>query len=134
MWQNLQLLPSYSERCQLARINSLESRRKSASSLFVGEVLNGSIDFPHFLVNLNIHVPSRPSREYQFIYLPTFTTNYLYNAPVPAICRQFNNSFNLFDFNMSKQMFKFSLKILCNVMYLKILCSIVKGLNVIKKG
>ena len=102
-WQKLQELPEYIERCKIANLNSLSSRREIQAVLFVAGILNGSIDAPEILKQLNIHVPFHQRRAMpNFIYLPTFKSNYLYNAPIPNIFRLFNLYYQHFDFEMSK--------------------------------
>lgn len=110
MWLNIKNLPSYDDRCRIADLDSLLVRRRCAASTFIADLLNSSIDFPELLAKIDIHVPCKPARVRNFIYLPTFKTNYAYNAPIPAISRQFNNNFGVFDFNISKCTFKKKIK------------------------
>lgn len=110
MWQNKRNLPPYTERCKIVNLESLSDRRKIAASMFIADVLMSAVDFTEFLANIDIHVPCKPVRVKHFIYLPTFKSNYAHNAPIPAMCRQFNINFNEFDFNLSKCLFKKQIK------------------------
>ncbi|HBK83120.1 MAG TPA: hypothetical protein DDZ41_05910 [Flavobacterium sp.] len=102
-WEKLQQLPDYTERCKIANLNSLSTRRDIQAVLFVADILQGTIDAPGILEQLSIHVPHHQSRSISnFIYLPTYKSNYLYNAPISNIFRIFNFYYQYFDFEISK--------------------------------
>ena len=105
-WQKLQQLPEYSERCNIVNLDALLKRRKIQAVVFVADILNGSIDAPDILEKINIYIPQHLSRGMNFIYIPTYKSNYLQNAPIPHISRLFNQGFKHFDFNMYKSQFK----------------------------
>ncbi|HBK82686.1 MAG TPA: hypothetical protein DDZ41_03680 [Flavobacterium sp.] len=105
-WQKLQQLPDYTERCKIAGLDNLSRRREIQAVIFVADILNGSIDAPELLQQINIHIPFQLSRGLNFIYLPTFKSNYLYYAPIPNIFRLFNLYYQYFDFVMCKSKFK----------------------------
>ena len=106
LWQTTRMLPAYSERCNIAELHSLSLRRKVAITLFASDIISGRVDVPELLAKISIRIPAKPVRNHSFIYLSTFQSNYLFNAPFPTICRNFNQFFTLYDFNMSKVIFK----------------------------
>lgn len=109
-WENQIRMPSYEERCNLAGIDNLSSRRDKLCARFIGDIVSSRVDSPDLLSQIKFYVPSHQLRSYQCIYLDCHRTKYANEAPLFYAAHLFNNYFDNFDFNLSKECFKFNLK------------------------
>lgn len=101
-------LPSYSSRCLLLGIQTLESRRKYFDVMFVRDVINYKINCPDLLSLINLHAPCHELRHNIFFYVPFHRVNYGNNEPITRCLRQANSVCCVLDFNMylSRDSFK----------------------------
>lgn len=105
-WRDPTSLPPYEHRCQLLGIDTLESRRSTAQSVFVAKVLVGEIDSPEILANLLVYAPERPLRTRSFLHLPARTVNYGLHDPIRYMAARFNEHYHLFDFGLTTSTFR----------------------------
>jgi len=65
------------------KLSSLADRRVAANLSFLNKLLDGSIDAPTLLFNINFRVPHRCLRHHTpFFSVPNCTTNYGRNNPI----------------------------------------------------
>lgn len=100
------VLPAYESRCKLINLETLEERRKNTSIFFVYDLLNGRIDAPNLLAQLNINVPPRRLRNHDFLSLGRHRTNYALFGPISSASNLFNEVRDSFDFNLSRANFR----------------------------
>ena len=105
-WSNPSELPPYIDRCRLLDMDTLAKRRNISRAVFVGKLFAGQIDAPAILSQLNIYVPARSLRSWNFLRLDYQRTNYGQNEPIRAMCNVFNRFFDYFDFNVTIDVFK----------------------------
>lgn len=97
-WRDAVHLPPYEHRCMLLGLDTLEKRRSSMQSSFIGKLLNGEIDAPALLSELRIYVPERPLRRRNFLHLDSRNSRYGQHDPLRYMVVNFNNVFDDFDF------------------------------------
>lgn len=102
-WRDPLNLPSYSSRCQLINLDSLEARRNVAKACFIGDLLQGNMDCPALLNMLDINTRRRNLRTHSFFNLSVTRTNYSLHEPVRSMSRLFNQCYFVFDFNVSRE-------------------------------
>lgn len=101
-WSDPFRLPSYQSRCQLIDLESLSVRRDTARALLLSDVLQGRIDCPYILNEININVQPRALRNRSMLRLPLQRTNYSTHGAINGMQRIFNRVATLFDFNLSR--------------------------------
>lgn len=79
-------------------LTTLADRRISASQDFLRKLMDGSIDCPDLLSELNFKVPNFHSRSPYPFFVPICTTNYSYNRPIFRIMRIANENISTFTF------------------------------------
>lgn len=104
-WRDRLNLLSYTDRCQLINIQTLEVRRRNAGLLFAFDIFNGNVDSPALLGILGLNVPSRPLRDTEFLHRRLHRTNYGLAEPICNIIRLVNDC-KSFDFGLSRKQFK----------------------------
>lgn len=105
-WSDPNNLPPYRDRLKLINVESLETRRKGADTLFVHQLLAGTIDCPALLETISINTNPRSLRSMPVFRLKTHRTDYGMNNPMSRMLRIANDIPNVFDFHHTK----FSLK------------------------
>lgn len=105
-WSDPYRLPSYESRCQLIRLEPLSVRRDTARALFIADILQGHIDCPALLEQVNINVQPRALRNNVTLRLPLQRTNYSMFGAIYGLQRLFNRVAALFDFNLSRQLLR----------------------------
>lgn len=100
-WQNDQRMTPYHDRCQLLGIDTLENRRRTAQTMFVVKLLNGSVDSSQLLARININAPARSLRRQNLLRLEGRNTAYGQHDPVRFMSETFNTVAHIFDFNVS---------------------------------
>lgn len=91
--------PSYNNRLALIKLPTLKSRRQMLNVTFVLKLLKGFIDSEFLLGKLNLYIPAYSTRNYEFLRLSTFQTNYAKADPFRKICEEFNQLYFAVDFN-----------------------------------
>lgn len=104
-------LPSYSDRLLHYKMSSLERRRKFQDCFFFYKLLNGQLDAPGLLANINLRVPSRIPRSGKFhlFHLNLFKSNLGQHSPLNRISATLNEilaNHNIDVFNTSLNAFK----------------------------
>jgi hypothetical protein len=79
----------YSLLQNLFNIPTLSSRRQDVDHQFVSSILNGSLDVPCILSNINFQVPTFYSRNITPFHIPFHSSNH--NHPLHRMLRSFNN-------------------------------------------
>jgi hypothetical protein len=69
------------------------------------DLLSGKIDSPKLLSQINLSVPSYPTRGREFLFVEFHRTNYGIYEPINAAVRGFNELVGLFDFNITRDTF-----------------------------
>ena len=108
--------PSYSTRCALFGLSSLENRRKMFSVLFVRDLVHSHIQCPELLELLNFYAPSRSLRGSFHLVINFSRTNFMQDESINR-CASISNSFlNFIDlFNMiCRPSFKVQLLMILN--------------------
>lgn len=76
------------------------TRRQQGNLIFLYKLLNGKVDCPMLINNLNFHVPRLPNRNNLTFYLPRARTNMLMSSPLYNMCSLCNlHADNLDIFN-----------------------------------
>lgn len=92
---------------------SLESVRQYNSCLFVFKLVNGLVDCPELLLQLNFSVPRSNSRaeNNNCFYLPKARTNIMVKSPMFTVCKDYNSVDTHLEIYSSKiSIFKTDLK------------------------
>lgn len=97
-WRDRIHLPPYEHRCMLLGLDTLESRRVSMQSSFIGKIFKGEIDAPAILHELRIYVPERPLRRRNFLNMDARNSRYGQHDPIRYMVARFNEVFEQFDF------------------------------------
>ena len=105
-WRDGVWWTSYSDRCALLRLESLEQRRVFLQRIFVCDVLANRIDCPQILEEVNLHAPGRHLRTRTMLRTQFHRTTYGQNRPIDRCCRLFNSVSDEFDFGISRERFK----------------------------
>lgn len=101
-WRDPFRLPRYENRCQLINLEPLHTRRNTARALFVADILQGRLDCPAILGQININVVPRAIRNSVMLRLPFRRTNYSMHGALTGLQRIFNQVASLFDFNVPR--------------------------------
>ena len=101
-------MPSYTSRCLLLGIQSLESRRIYFEIMFIRDIINFKINCPFLLSLVCWYAPERNLRSRLLFEIPFHKVNYGYNEAITRCLRQANSVCNITDFNMflSRDLFK----------------------------
>lgn len=73
---------------------SLFQRRKKCSGLFMVKLIDGSIDSPQLLSQVQFNIPRISSRNSNTFFVPTAKTNILLRSPIIHMCTNANIMFN----------------------------------------
>lgn len=103
-------LPSYSSRCRLLGLESIEVRHSHIRSCFIANLLSHNLDVPSLLSSIPLYAPSRRLRDRAPIYIPSRHTCYAANAPFFQALSAFNRSYHLFDYNVPVSSFRLLLR------------------------
>src|SRR5450759_5011925 len=76
-WRDPFRLPSYEDRCRLIHLEPLYARRNTARALLIADSLQGRLDCPTILEQININVAPRALRNNLMLRLLFQRTNYL---------------------------------------------------------
>jgi len=69
----------------------LSTRRSDADIKFISSIINGTLDAPEILSDINLSVPSYGSRKHNLYYVPQKSTNYGHNHPLHRMLRSLND-------------------------------------------
>lgn len=105
-WNDPVNLPDYPSRCMLISLETLAARRLKLQRMFVFDLMEGSIDCPELLQQINFNVPPRTLRSFPAIHIPFHRTSYGYNNPYCSCLRAYNDVSRVHEFGMSKNAFK----------------------------
>lgn len=105
-WRNPFRLPSYENRCQLIDLEPLHVRRNTARALFIADALQGRIDCPTILEQINLYAAPRALRNNLLLHLPLRRANYSMYGAVVGIQRVFNRVASYFDFNTPRRILR----------------------------
>ena len=105
-WSYPDELPAYKHRCLLLGMETLSERRITARAVFVKKLIDGEIDCPSLLQQVNINVRPRNLRGMEFLRIDFRRTNYGQQEPLRAMFKVFNCFYELYDFRMSTKVFK----------------------------
>lgn len=96
-----QPLPSYTSRCLLLRLESLDNRRKYLSCSFIIKVITGDMDCPDILSRIPLNIPTRNLRHFDIFYLYRVKSNYAINAPISRALSELNQINRVMDIDLS---------------------------------
>jgi len=102
-WRDPFRLPSYEDRCRLIHLEPLHARRNTARALLIADSLQGRLDCPTILEQININVVPRALRNNLMLRLPFRRTNYSMHGAITGLQRIFNRVASWFDYNISRQ-------------------------------
>ena len=105
-WRNGVWWTSYSDRCALLQIESLERRRVFLQRMFVFDVLAHRVDCPQILNEINLLAPTRQLRVNTMLWIPFHRTVYGQNRPIDRCCRLFNTVADAYEFGITRERFK----------------------------
>lgn len=105
-WNDPMNLPDYPSRCMLISLDTLSTRRLKLQQMFVFDLLEGNIDCPELLQQINFNVPPRALRSFPAINVPFHRTSYGHNSPYSSCLRAYNNVSSVHEFGVSKATFK----------------------------
>ena len=97
-WSSRVDLPPYESRLLLINLPPLQARRCMLGNVFLGKLLNGTVDAPFLLHRVNFNVPARRTRFFELLKLSTSSTNYETFEPFKVLCREFNAAYQSFEF------------------------------------
>lgn len=99
-------LPNYDERCKLIGLETLSSRRKATSVMFIRDIINYHINSPELVFLINIYAPQRSLRVRNLLFDRRHRTNYGSNEPITRCICTYNELCNEIDFSLSRLEFK----------------------------
>lgn len=99
-WRDDQHVTPYFDRCQLLGIETLETRRQTMQAMFIAKILNGDIDSPSLLTQVNVNAPERVLRRRHFLRLDGRNSRYGQHDPIRFASNTFNGVAHLFDFDV----------------------------------
>lgn len=102
-WRDPFRLPSYENRCRLIDLEPLHVRRNTARALFIADSLQGRLDCPTILEQININVAPRTLRNNLMLRLPLRRTNYSMHGAINGLQRTFNRIASEFDFGTPRR-------------------------------
>lgn len=94
-------LPPYQARLQLLNLQSLSTRRKITDLVFYYKLINGQLDVPNLLGQINLNTDINERRQDNLIRIPFHRTNYGQSSPLTRLGNLFNEFAGVIDFNMS---------------------------------
>lgn len=109
-WRDPINLPPYLDRCLLLDLDSLERRRTIQQATFVAKLLNGEVDCPEILAQLDFRVPQRWLRNSSLLQIRYHRTAYGYHAPLTAMIRAFLEVESVFEFGRSSNQLRNALR------------------------
>ena len=98
-WDPAVALPPYKSRLSLIKLPSLTSRRKMLNSITIFKIINGDVRSDFLLARIAINIPSRPSRNFNLLYLSFRRSNYASFDPLRRMCSDFNDLYEFIDFS-----------------------------------
>lgn len=105
-WRDPLHLPSYESRCRLINLDVLGTRRDVAKALLVSDIVQGHVDCPNILQQIDFYVQPRALRNNAMLRPPTRRTNYGMNSAITGLQRAFNRVSAEFDFNVSRDVLR----------------------------
>lgn len=107
-------LPPYDERRKALGLDRLSDRRKVSRVVFMYDVLSGRITAPELCAKFASH-RNTPAHSYRFRSVdmfrpPRHRTDYGFNEPVTAICRDFESFKTIYETSHTRQSFRFRVK------------------------
>lgn len=105
-WRDPVNLPPYPNRCLLLSLETLERRRKIQQATLVAKIINGEMDCPELLSQLNFRIPQRTLRSYTLLQPRNHRTAYGYHEPLTAIIRVFTSMESAFEFGEPSYKFR----------------------------
>lgn len=106
-WHDPLRLPSYENRCRLISMDTLSTRRDVAKAVLVSDILQGRVDCPYILQQINLYVQPRLLRNNALLRPRTSRTNYGMNSAITGLQRVFNRVATDFDFNVSRDLLRY---------------------------
>lgn len=100
---------SYRSKCLLLGMQTLETRRKAYSVMFVRDILCGTVDSVNLLNCINLYAPSRALRQRPLLFEVPHTTEYGLREPICHCCKLFNLFYYNLDVCVPRNVFKSSL-------------------------
>jgi len=98
---------SHTAACKHFNILPLKSRRLLNDMIFLFKLVNGEIDCPDVLSQVNFNIPQRQTRNKTLFYLPHCSTNSVYHSPLYRSMMYYNSKFSEFDlFSQNRKSFK----------------------------
>lgn len=101
-WRDPHRLPSYHSRCQLIHLETLQSRRDINRAMIVADLLQGRIDCPAILGQVDISARHRNLRANSMLRPPLRRTNFGQNVAINGLQRVFNRVAPAFDFHLPR--------------------------------
>jgi len=75
-------VPSYSAKCRLVHLSSLQDRRTTSALVFICDLLSSKIDCPALLSSIGFSVPGRSLMSFEPYFIPAYRANYAFNEPL----------------------------------------------------
>ena len=104
-WRDPSNLPSYPDRCRLLGLQTLERRRKAQQAVFVAKVINGEIDAPNILSQLNFRASQRSLRSTGLLQPRFHRTSFGSHEPITDCIRTFSTVEDIFEFGEPSHVF-----------------------------
>lgn len=108
-WNNSVNLPSYESRLALIKLPSLQSRRTMLNIIFISKTIMGDVDSTFIISKLTFNIPTRPTRYYNLLFIPTCRTNYSNADPLRKMSRDFNRMYHFLDLTLNYDSIKSTL-------------------------
>lgn len=97
----------YRERCDILNMQLLLRRRYNAAILFIYDVITRNLNIPALLQKISFNdQPERQLRNYEFIKIATFRTNFAQNSPLNRMSILFNKIYSTYIRCMNRTSFK----------------------------
>lgn len=109
-WNDPLRLPPYENRCELIKLEPLQTRRVFLQRMFAFDVLTNRIDCPDLLRQANFFVPARRSRPRSLFWTARHRTVFGQNHPIERCFNLLN--VDVFDFDVSRNKFKARIRLL----------------------
>lgn len=96
----------YADRCTQMGLESLTKRRKMLSIFLLYDIITKHLNVPDLLTKLSFNENTRRTRNYEFIKILTFKTNFALNQPIVRMSILFNDIYDLYNSSVSRESFR----------------------------
>lgn len=100
----------YVDRCAQLKLDTITKRRKILSIFFLYDIITQHLNIPDLLNRISFNMNTRRTRNYEFIKIMTYKTNFALNQPMVRMSILFNDVYELYNSSISRETFRNKIK------------------------